>query len=73
MWQKMILITKCLQNYIFILDIHVYLFLFHPLLKLKKKVQRAQLAIENYNVLGKANGLSASISWTSLFQFYAPS
>ncbi len=36
--------------------------------KAKKKVQRAQLAIANYNVLGKANALIASI-----LQFDAPS
>jgi hypothetical protein len=31
-----------LQNYIVILDVHVHLFLPHPLLKLKKKTQGAQ-------------------------------
>jgi len=53
--------TKCLQNYIVILDIHVYLFLSDPLLKLKKKAKGAQLIVENCSFLGRANALSASI------------
>jgi hypothetical protein len=32
-------VTKCLQNYIVILDIHVYLFSSHPWLKLKKRLK----------------------------------
>jgi len=35
------------QNYIVILDIHVYLFLSHPLLKLKKRLKGVQLVVEN--------------------------
>jgi hypothetical protein len=43
------------------LDIHVYLFLSHSLLKLKKKAQGVQLAVENCSFLRRANALSASI------------
>jgi hypothetical protein len=39
------------------LDVHVYLFSSHPLLKLKKKAQGVQLAIENCSFLGRANAL----------------
>jgi len=54
-------VTKCLQNYIVNLDVHVHLFLSHPLLKLKKKAQGVQLVVENCSFLGRANALSASI------------
>jgi hypothetical protein len=53
--------TKCLQNYIVILDIHVYLFLSHPLPEAKKKAQGAQLAVENCSLRCRANAFSASI------------
>jgi hypothetical protein len=42
MQQKMILVTKCLQNYIVILDIHVHLFFTSSSAKAKKKIQGAQ-------------------------------